>query len=526
MHPCLCVNEILTLIARELIAARGGKTAVALACCCKGFEDLVLDVLWESQVRLIPLLQTLPEDVWSPPTWDVSVMITVLVASSLNCFNRKFLSRPPTKQEWDRLWKYAQKVRRLYLPALPPQVLSVLQPRALRNSLFPNLKTLTLWRVCDDSIPFIPLVLSTKTATIHFEFSEIDLHTITVASTISAFPTLCPNLREICLNCLPRDPMITDAVSELLLKTNQRTLRHFRADSPLTEEAYEVIRKHPDLRTLQIVVDSSAPLPTIVLPNLINLDIEYSNGHDWLQGFSGASLEKLVSLVISSKSASDNFPEAFGTVALTTSIPTTLSALKFKTRHPWRPIYRSLLPFTQLKNLVIESSCHFGCSSTIDDDTVTDLARAMPKLKQLQLGNNPCKTPGGVTVKGLVALAHHCSHLLDLTIHFQAASLDPPEMPWPRIIFGSTIPQPSCPLRILNAGWIRVPEESMLMVVLTLLRIFPRLAEFRSFDMGSENASAAIRRSKQLIRCFSRKYLFVALRSNTDDPSSGTGAMV
>ena len=45
MHLCLNVDEILRLIAHELVASRGKGTTVGLACCCKGFEDPVLDGL-------------------------------------------------------------------------------------------------------------------------------------------------------------------------------------------------------------------------------------------------------------------------------------------------------------------------------------------------------------------------------------------------------------------------------------------------------------------------------------------------
>ena len=64
MHPCLCIDEILRPIAREVVASVGKTGAVALACCCKSFEDPVLDALWETQVDLTLLLETLPWDVW------------------------------------------------------------------------------------------------------------------------------------------------------------------------------------------------------------------------------------------------------------------------------------------------------------------------------------------------------------------------------------------------------------------------------------------------------------------------------
>ena len=64
MHPCLGVYEILGLIAHELVASGAKGSAVPLACCCKSFEAPVLDALWESQNRLLPLLKSFPVDIW------------------------------------------------------------------------------------------------------------------------------------------------------------------------------------------------------------------------------------------------------------------------------------------------------------------------------------------------------------------------------------------------------------------------------------------------------------------------------
>jgi len=76
MHACLNVDEILRLIACELVASEGQATAVALACCCKSFEDPVLDALWETQYRLTPLLKSLPGDIWDGGECTVSTPIT------------------------------------------------------------------------------------------------------------------------------------------------------------------------------------------------------------------------------------------------------------------------------------------------------------------------------------------------------------------------------------------------------------------------------------------------------------------
>ena len=78
MHACLYVDEIVRLIARELVTSEGKGTAVALACCCKSFEDPVLDALWVKQGRLLPLLKSFPRDVWKEGSCTVSGLATCM----------------------------------------------------------------------------------------------------------------------------------------------------------------------------------------------------------------------------------------------------------------------------------------------------------------------------------------------------------------------------------------------------------------------------------------------------------------
>jgi hypothetical protein len=270
-------------------------------------------------------------------------------------------------------------------------------------------------------------------------------------------------------------------------------------DSPLTEEAREVIYQLPRLSVLRAVIEGPTSLPTVALPNLTDLDVRYGYHLDWLQGFRGGTLERLTSVIFRCESeAIGDFLGAFKSVAITTSIPATLSTFTFHTSRPWRPNYRSLLPFTQLKELVIECSCEDGCSSTIDDDIIIDLARAMPKLETLQLGNAPCQIPTGVTVEGLAALAYYCIHLSALRVHFQVASLDPPAVPGVASGGEFAIPREDCALMDFEVGEIHVPEESTLMVALTLLRIFPRVDNIEYFDEGWRKVADAMYLSRRL----------------------------
>ena len=82
MHACLNVDEILRLIACKLVASQGKAAAVALACCCKSFEDPLLDGLWETQDRLLPLLKSFPGDVWNDGKCTVSTPTTYFFPSS------------------------------------------------------------------------------------------------------------------------------------------------------------------------------------------------------------------------------------------------------------------------------------------------------------------------------------------------------------------------------------------------------------------------------------------------------------
>ena len=361
---------------------------------------------------------------------------------------------------------------------MTPDILFALQLRASNEPLFPKLEFFKCLNTTEAFIPFIPSFLSHETTLIDIEFSE-DLPTAIVASMIIGLSKPCPNLERITLDLLPRDPVITEAVSELLLTCNRDSLQWFCVDSPLTEEVHKVLFQLPKLFGLWVIIQGRTQIPSVVLPNLFSIDLEYDDHLDWLQGFRGAILGGLEVVFFRSESEQiGDFLGEFKNVALTTSAPATLSSFTFNTSRSWNPDYRSLLPFTQLTDLHIEFSCDNHCSSRVDDNIIIDLTWAMPKLKILRLGNAPCKTIGGVTAKGLVALARGCRHLSELRIHFQIASLV-------EAATGTGVPAPSddetavrwedCVLTDLEVGEIPIHRDTVLTVALTLLQIFPHL---------------------------------------------------
>ena len=142
----------------------------------------------------------------------------------------------------------------------------------------------------------------------------------------------------------------------------------------------------------------------------------------------------------------------------------------------------------------------------VDDDVIINLSRAMPKLAALQLGNAPCgESVMDVTAKGLTTLALHCPDLQHLRVHFQVASLS--ALPASPGICRNTKPAGSwtdCCLVLVVGGTV-VPEESVLMVALTLLRIFPRIMRISFINEGWRKVDTAIRISKRIVD-FSSKH--------------------
>ena len=365
-----------------------------------------------------------------------------------------------------------------------PDVLIALQLRTINDPWLPRLRRFDCQGATEEFIPFIPLFLTRKTTVICIVFAE-DTPAIVVALAISRLPLLCPDLDDIALNILPRDPAITEAVSEVLLACNPNTLRNFEVDSPLTEEAREVVYRLPRLSNLWAIIQGPISLPTVALPSLTTIDIEYGADMNWLQGFRGAGLEKLETITF--RTESDHIGDFLGTfesVALTTSVQNALSEFRFYTSRSWNPNYSSLLSFNKLKEVEIEFSCGGGCSSRIDDDTIGNLAQTMPKLEVLRLGKAPCSTRTGITVNGLIGLACRCPRLSELRIHFQATTLV-------EAATSATTPSPSdkpvsrwvdCSLAKLEVGRIPIPARSGLAVAHILLQIFPRL-----LDVGYAN---------------------------------------
>ena len=104
-----------------------------------------------------------------------------------------------------------------------------------------------------------------------------------------------------------------------------------------------------------------------------------------------------------------------------------------------------------------------------------------------------------------------------VSLVFQAAVLNPSEIPQAASGGEPAVPREGCALTCLRARDMHVREESTLMVAQTLLCIFPRLDNIVYADRRWKEVVDAISVSKAPADRSSKKHPFDTLRRNVDD---------
>ena len=146
----------------------------------------------------------------------------------------------------------------------------------------------------------------------------------------------------------------------------------------------------------------------------------------------------------------------------------------------------------------------------------------MPKLESLELGNTPCgQIAGGITTKGLLALARQCPKLYTLRVHLRVASLcEPPAVPGMVRNAGPVASWTGCALMQLEVGEAPVPEGSAIIIALTLLQIFPQLNYIASNVKRWGEVEDAISRFREIISP-SKQWSPTTPRSSLNERSTG-----
>ncbi|KAF8550837.1 hypothetical protein OG21DRAFT_1499517 [Imleria badia] len=157
MHHCLLIPELALYIIHFLADdrpawhdsryLRNPKDVARLARTCKALAEPALDVLWQTQHSLAPLMMCLPPDVWELTKRGKTIT----------------LKRDPTPLDWSSVRKYAHRIRYISqpasfnLPRLDDAALAALIMPSNFGSLFPSIRVLD-YSVISVAAPMIHLL--------------------------------------------------------------------------------------------------------------------------------------------------------------------------------------------------------------------------------------------------------------------------------------------------------------------------------------------------------------------------------
>ncbi|KAJ7161786.1 hypothetical protein C8R43DRAFT_1123505 [Mycena crocata] len=426
MHGLWAISDIVELVVAELspVPSAGAADLAALARTCTLLHDNAIDALWAHQDTIMNLIHCMPADLWVFNDEERGVRRT----------------RPIVPSDWDRLLKYAARVKYLYYVEQynAPNLLEVFESLRLAFSevlLLPNIRQL-VWH-CNSSahISFMDLFLGPQISSI-----DID-HCVSLHEPNFQY-RLLPNLGEKYpglsavtiaeeMNHHTADPQLCSFVAAL---TQVQVLKV----GMLNLAALTHIGRLPTIFTLGAKIPRALSFgpgtARSLFSNLCEVTLEIDNG----------DIAALTNFVHTWKSpALESFDVDFnGTVPpvaveelyqilSTHCVPEQLTTFKFDISweeedfngtfiYPGR-FLRSLFCFKNLS--VVRISVHIGFE--LDDAVISELARTWPFLEELRLKTIIHDHPPRNTLLGLLAFAEHCPRLHTIEMTFDATTVPP-----------------------------------------------------------------------------------------------------
>ena len=415
-HKVFEIDEILRLITGHAVDL-GGSAPVALACCCKVFEEPTLSLYWEDR-RLDQLANVLPKGVLKrsgPNTSPYYVCASghsgPSTSSSLTRSVLQTIIRPPTQEERDRLLRYASWIKRIsgVITRRFEAFFEILQLSSPTRVPFPNLRGLS-WRIYPSLLHFLPLFVSPQMTTFSvsvYSDTSFDSNTMKRDYLAAAVATLPASLQELTLGVNPAS-LGSDELKEEVLYAIQRcgrTLGHLEIDVELSNVTIHHAMQLPNLHTWRIC---RSVLPTTLIPSP-----EETTHLPALRSLALSAMEYDWVVFLAS-----SYPAVNG-------IRSTLTELNLSGHHAVNPaLIDQICLFTNLMRLDVDLSCpEDECVFDLGDEDLSRLSVALPRLEWLMLGHqcdkNTCKT----TFRSLLFLSARCPKLTFLSIHFNTVEI-------------------------------------------------------------------------------------------------------
>ncbi|KAF8870458.1 hypothetical protein BD779DRAFT_537688 [Infundibulicybe gibba] len=477
-HRCLLIPEILRIICLHIkIHHRRDRSRdlQAVALVCRSFYNASLDLLWRDVTGLLPLLRTLPSDVWSGPlTRHKAVLARAIIPSDLERF---------------RAYACCVQVYGDHYIDVPITIYHALSFHFHDRPIFPNLVKIS-WRFERREIfPYISMFLGPR-------IREMELNVSGDSVQISLLPTLgtrCPSLVHFELSTPDCYPDIGQQMKSLLSQWGQlETLIIYY----LPEESLRIVAALPHLRSFTLsradddYGDAFSPTPgTNAFPALQDLSITASSPVlciNILKAAKNCSLKEFTFSLFGTNLTV--WRDLFATLAELcnkgnlTSISVDDLVVQAEEQDPGTADeLRLLFPLTGLTRLVFTTRCGFD----IDDAFMHEMAGAWPRMHTLNIGAaeifQPFE-PQRLTLQGLAPLAELCPDLRNLTVHINVAHICSNHFD---ACLGSG--SGSC-VDYLDVARSPISKESVPWAAAYLSALFPKLRELQYEDdyMGFE----------------------------------------
>ncbi|KAF9778954.1 hypothetical protein BJ322DRAFT_464414 [Thelephora terrestris] len=491
MHQLLRLEELVRKISNSAEpTSQGSASLLAFACCCKSLEGPVMDVLWQRQVHLSTILQSLPADSWTI-TEDVF-----------------FLSRNLSPDEWQRFKRYTARVTVLGVPntysrsshrsaGISTDTIQLLAMESQRGEFWPRLSLLK----CDigwSIVPFLSLFLTPTITDLRLILPRGDNRLLQPA--LSLITHTCRQLQVLKLDVDTSCPL-SSCETGRLISASRNTLHHIDIKPLTPSEIFPAIFDLPRLRGLVLQEPR--------FPNQISPQISTCLETIHLIGKHGPNLSQFL-VHLPSRKLADVAIYRGEIIQLSQLLDSLRGAATTTTTlylSPTAAFDRSsvtlLCSFTKLTSIRIFCGCgdreqNYPCSFQPTDEDITDIGKGLPHIRTLVLGP-ACRSPRLATFVSLLSLSRTCSYLENLSIRVDFMSIvgsDQPDHPSLRVN-GPRLPRKRSRLSMLAVGSSPLPNTPHCewIVALALVSIFPFIKTLH-FDCAGEmnNRWAQVRR--------------------------------
>ncbi|KAJ7113627.1 hypothetical protein C8R44DRAFT_984764 [Mycena epipterygia] len=237
MHRSWNVPEVTRMIFEQLGSSYPGNTAAIalyqLASTCRRFSDPALDLLWQTQYGIIPLLKCLPSNVWEASVGSFVIRSSIEAA------------------DWDRVFTYSKRIKTLHEDEKPmdTSVMECILMSLPTDSLIPSIQSLSFEIVEIDStlFPYLRFLIGPHLTSVYIPLD----YPLRRLSPLSLLGSKCPILKDVVL----RDQGYFDDDDNITpISSFIRTLDHIETlhVPALNQSAYHHLARLLTLKSLDI----------------------------------------------------------------------------------------------------------------------------------------------------------------------------------------------------------------------------------------------------------------------------------